>query len=625
MSLIPLICPNCNGQIEEHKDGRTFKCPFCRTKLLLKENNVYYVDQSVHHYHGTAPAPAAAPAKTKANGRMAVSLLLILAVFGYIAWTASQTGNTVSPGAAHSVRTEPKSEVLQSFLRDVFGKVQAAPTEEELASIRYLSVRKWDDQWHFTYSFDDLFSNEQAELVDYVVADKLLNTQRIEQKDFEAFRGLTALNLTGEYEITQSREVSFKHMKGLKSYSASFNESFGAFAEYFGDKSNIVELTTQIRSNEEMALLLGFTNLRSLTITYVGDSVTDFHLLQQLPLRSLAISTVDDLKWLSSLSALEGLAITYSEATDFSSLYALSGLRELMFEAVPNMKSIDFVKNMPNLSTLDLDRANIVSLEPLRGKASLTKLRLASLSSLESVEEVNSLTSLSELSISGYYESVPALTLPLVQRAELPSAFVPGMEAPALQSLTLRLGSAGIQGTELAAKFPKLSELSLADSGSVHEVEALNQLSELRKINAVDSSFYGNTRALFELRNVTALSCTKCTFDIDGDEPFKNDVLEHLTISGAYYRVNNENVQNLDRVTPYLAGMTALRRFTLQDSTMQSLDFMGGWGQAEVLHVENNAIANLDPLIPLANLKKVYLSGNPVQNAAVLGDGVVVE
>ena len=54
------------------------------------------------------------------------------------------------------------------------------PTEEEIATIRYLSVYRDNDQWHIGYSFDDPFTNEQTKISNYVITDKLLNTQRIE-------------------------------------------------------------------------------------------------------------------------------------------------------------------------------------------------------------------------------------------------------------------------------------------------------------------------------------------------------------------------------------------------------------------------------------------------------------
>ncbi|MFX3650617.1 MAG: hypothetical protein ACE3K2_14490 [Paenibacillus sp.] len=38
------------------------------------------------------------------------------------------------------VRKMPESEVLLSFLRDIFDKGAALPTEEDLARIRYLTV-----------------------------------------------------------------------------------------------------------------------------------------------------------------------------------------------------------------------------------------------------------------------------------------------------------------------------------------------------------------------------------------------------------------------------------------------------------------------------------------------------
>ena len=257
------------------------------------------------------------------------------------------------------------------------------PTEEELARVRYLTVDYLDsDQWQFTYSFSDPFSDEKAEKITYVTQDKKLNTQEIDQRDFEAFTGLTALDLTGTYEIAQSNQTTFAHMSGLKSYGGAFNESFNSFSGYFGDKSKITHLTTQLRSNQELALLLEFPNLNSLSITYVDESITDFHLLNQLPLKSLSLTFVNELGWLSSMTGLTSLSINYSETTDLQPLYALTQLQELKLSYLNNVKSIDFMQNMPALQKLDIESLNFSSLEPLAGKTSITKLRLASLSSL---------------------------------------------------------------------------------------------------------------------------------------------------------------------------------------------------------------------------------------------------
>lgn len=619
MAFIQLICPNCNGKIEP-KNERIFKCPFCETELLLKQNNVYHVDQSVHHYHGTAvPARPAKPQPKRIGGLFGV---LVLALAGYFIWIAAGQGSGGLTGQAHAVRAEPESAVLQLFLRDIFNKTEAAPSQEELAGIRYLSVAKVDDQWHFTYSFDDPFTNEQPEWKDYVVKDKVLNTQRIEQKDFEAFAGLTGLDLNGEYEIAKTSDISFSHMKDLKSYSSGFNESFHTFASYFGDKSRITQLTTQIRSNAEMALLLEFPNLEDLSLTYVDESVTDFPLLQQLPLRSFAVTFKDDLGWLSTLPALESLSIAMSEATDFSSLFALSQLQELTFDGVRNLRTLDFVASMPKLHTLDVNQANLASLEPLRDRASLTRLRLANAGSLETLDVVNSLGSLNSLVITSYNNAAPALTLPRLTEAELPAFFIPFLEAPAVRHLTLTQTSNGVNGEDLA-RFPELTELSM-DSGGLHQVEALNRLTALQTLNASGTSFYGETRDLFQLSNITALRCLECTFQLEDDEPFANGTLEQLVLNDSYFMLNNDHVQDLERITPYFTGLTGLRSFTLQDGSLQTLNFTEGWTQLEILHVENNAITVLDPLRSLSSLKKVYLTGNPVQNKTVLGNGVAV-
>lgn len=622
MAFIPLNCPNCNGKIER-KQGKTFKCPYCETELMLKENNVYYVDQTVHNYYGTQPVPASAQPQKNVKLLLLLPFLVICTLFVYFIATGNRAEHSADRGTSAAVRTMPESEVLLLFLRDVFDKGSALPTTEEIAKIRYLATSYEDNQWSFTYSFDDPFTNAQAKVVDYVVTDKLLNKQRIEQKDLEAFSGLTKLDLMGVYEITQSQTASFRHMQGLKSYGGGFNEPFRIFAHSFADKTKIVELSTQIRSNDELALLLEFPNLQSLAITYVDDSVTDFHLLSQLPLKKLSLRFIDQLKWLSSLAGLESLTVNYSEETDFNALYSLSHLQELKLVMVKNLKTFDFIQNMPNLQTLEIDNADITNIERLRNKLSLTKLRLASLSNLGSVEAVNSLTSLTDLTLTGYYSSVTPLTLPNLKRAELPSSFIPKLEAPALTHLTVNLGSRDLNGEELS-KFPQLVRLSAVGSGSFGNVGALNRLSGLQVLEAKETEFHEETHALFRLEHVKTLRCDECRLTLRDLQPPANSKLESLVLNKPYFRVNNDHVSEMDRIMPYFSGFTALRSFTLQDSSLQSLEFMKNWQQVEALHLENNAIMNVEPLVSLPNLKKLYLIGNPVQNKSVLDQGILI-
>ena len=549
-------------------------------------------------------------------------IVLICAFFLYFFLNSNQLENrseTIVP-----VRTVPESEVLLFFLKDIFDKGEAMPTEEEMASIRYLSAYYNDDQWHFAYSLDDPFTNEQAEISDYVIMDKLLNTQRIEQKDFEAFSGLTVLNLNNEYEISQSEKVSFRHLQGLKSYSGGFNESFGRFAHYFGDKSKIVELSTQIRSNEELALLLEFPNLQSLEISYVTETVTDFQLLYQLPLKSLSLSTINDLKWLSSLTGLESLSVNYSESTDFSSFYSLSQLQELKLSMVKNLKTLDFIQNMPNMQSLHIESTDITNLERLRDKSSLTKLHLYSLNKLESVEVVNSLASLTELSIKGYYGPTSTLTLPNLKNAELKGSFIPMLKAPALKSLIVDISSVDLDGAELV-KYPKLEHLTAIESGDFTGISSLNRLPGLKTLNLNETTFYDETNELFNLQHVKTLNCNECRFQINSENPFANNTLEHLTLSKASFRIGNGDwLHDLDKVMPYFADFRALRSFTMQDGSIQSLAFMKNWEQVEVLHLENNAISNVEPLVNLPNLKKLYILGNQVQNKSVLDHGISI-
>ncbi|MGG2057204.1 leucine-rich repeat domain-containing protein [Lysinibacillus pakistanensis] len=621
MGLIKLNCPNCNGKIE-YKEGQPFKCPFCETELMLKENNVYYVDQTINNYYGTPPPKTNTRPNLKAL--LIIPIVMICAFLGYFLLNYNQTeyGNRDKI----PVRSMPESEVLLFFLKDIFNKGEAMPTKEELASIRYLTTYYTDYQWHFDYSFDDPFTNKQAEISTYIIMDKVLNTQKIEQKDFEAFTGLTVLKFMNNYEISQSEKVSFRHLKNLKSYTGSFNESFSRIADYFSDKSSVVELSVQIRSNDELALLLKFPNLRSLEISYLNETVTDFHLLNQLSLKSLSLSSTNDLKWLASLTGLESLAIDMSEATDFSSFYSLNQLQELKLTSVRNLKTIDFIQNMPNLQSLDLENMDITNLERLRDKSSLTKLRLSSLYKLELLDIVNSLTSLTDLSIIGYSGDVSSIVAPHLKKAELTSSFIPKLEAPTLKNLTvyIRGSESYFNGAELL-KYPQLEQLTAMESGDFKGISALNRLPNLQTLNFNETYFFDETRELFNLQHVKTLNCNECTFQFNSNNPFNNNILEHLTLNDGSFRIGNGDwLHEVDKVMPYFAGFSALRSFTMQDSSLQSISFMENWQQIEMLHLENNAITNIEPLVNLPNLKRLYILGNQVQNKSVLDKGILI-
>ncbi len=623
VELIQLNCPNCNGKIE-YKEGQSFKCPFCETEIMLKENKVYYVDQTINHYYGTAAPNTATRPKTNLKALLIVPIVFLCAFLGYFLFSSNQTEHGNHEKIA--VRTMPESEVLLFFLRDIFDKGGAMPTKEEIASIRYLAPYYSDDQWHFDYSLDDPFTNKEAEISTYIMMDKLLNTQEIEQKDFEAFTGLTVLKLMNDYEIAQSEKVSFRHLKNLKSYTGSFNESFSKIAEYFSDKSNIVELSIQIRSNEELALLLEFPNLQSLEISYVTEEVKDFELLNKLSLKSLSLKFSNDLKWLSTLTDLESLAIDNSEATDFSSFYSLNQLQELKLTSVRNLKTLDFLQNMPNLQSLDLENMNIANLEKLRNKSSLTKLRLSSPGQFELLDIVNSLTSLTELSLAGYYGDTSPIAAPNLKKAELKGSFIQKLEAPTLKDLTVYISGSESQLNGAAfLKYPQLEKLTVKEYGVFTGVRSLNDLPSLQTIHFNETIFYEETGDLFNLQHVKTLNCSECNFQFNSQQPLTNNVLEHLTLNDVSIQIGNSDwIDEVDKIMPYFAGLSALRSFTLQDSSLQSLHFMKNWQQIEVLHLENNAISDVEPLVNMPNLKRLYILGNQVQNQSVLDKGILI-
>ncbi|UZM99564.1 hypothetical protein OL548_04805 [Lysinibacillus sp. MHQ-1] len=118
MEFVTLHCPNCNGKIE-FKEGQSFKCPYCDTEIMLKENKVYYVDQTINNYYGTtAPHTTIRPKNEFKSTSSYTDCLSMYIFFAYLLLTNNQKeeGNY----GVTSVRTIPESEVLLHFFKGCF-------------------------------------------------------------------------------------------------------------------------------------------------------------------------------------------------------------------------------------------------------------------------------------------------------------------------------------------------------------------------------------------------------------------------------------------------------------------------------------------------------------------------
>lgn len=260
---------------------------------------------------------------------------------------------------------------------------------------------------------------------------------------------------------------------------------------------------------------------------------------------------------------------------------------------------------MPNLQSLDLENMNIANLEKLRNKSSLTKLRLSSPGQFELLDIVNSLTSLTELSLAGYYGDTSPIAAPNLKKAELKGSFIQKLEAPTLKDLTVYISGSESQLNGAAfLKYPQLEKLTVKEYGVFTGVRSLNDLPSLQTIHFNETIFYEETGDLFNLQHVKTLNCSECNFQFNSQQPLTNNVLEHLTLNDVSIQIGNSDwIDEVDKIMPYFAGLSALRSFTLQDSSLQSLHFMKNWQQIEVLHLENNAISDVEPLVNMPNLK----------------------
>ena len=112
---------------------------------------------------------------------------------------------------------------------------------------------------------------------------------------------------------------------------------------------------------------------------------------------------LEDISALSQFPDLRGLALTGCDRlTDYSPLMSLTSLEILDIES-PQLKSLSFVRQMPNLTSLSIEDTQIADLSSLESCAGLTYLRLWDNNEIADYSIVSQLTQLTELELQVNY------------------------------------------------------------------------------------------------------------------------------------------------------------------------------------------------------------------------------
>ncbi|WP_017753670.1 leucine-rich repeat domain-containing protein [Calidifontibacillus oryziterrae] len=195
---------------------------------------------------------------------------------------------------------------------------------------------------------------------------------------------------------------------------------------------------------------------------------------------------ITDIKVLSHLKNLEWLSVGFinmedsgTVITDFRPLAKLVKLKELQLHA-NEIKNIDFLQGLQNLTMLNLNGNQIANIEPL---ANLTKLQELSISGNQIVN-IHPLTELHELKNVGLSENnitdiTPLSGLTKISRLQIRNNSISNIEPlKDLQDLeSLLIDNNQISNLGMVVNFKKLNEFSVGDNPlDANSINLVNQL-----------------------------------------------------------------------------------------------------------------------------------------------------
>ena len=679
MKIISMKCPQCQGNldIKEEQMGKFTTCPYCGTKFLLEEDkpNINFNIKELH-IGDTGRRPDYSR-KTVPSSALPLTFIfcilgavLIILVPQIMKTTSSRNiySDTVSTAEETSsspfvpYRTKPESKAVIDFVETVFKKPLSEIKKADYESIKYLKVdreavpitseKNDSTPWIFTYAKKT--ANYGAP--DKPIKLKIAGTKNIIEDDFQVFTELETLDFSNESDIVYAYDsVDFMNLKKLHYYTGSSRETinslpllninniYGLGASSFSDIDNNVKA------------LKTYKSLKVINLIYLkkGDIIKDLSFLSSFPdVESLSLYFTEGEKWdlagITSLTKLKTLSIKCNKTTfeHFNVLSGMPQIENLSFEYVDDLKTLDFVKNMPYLKSLSIDSCPVVKLNGLKNCISLTSLTLDRCGDLTDVSALATLKSLKKLSISAIWNY--NITFPNLSKLTALS----DVDIRA-RDLSIIAGMSSIKRLEIedigneaysfkpVAGMNNLEELTLYDYDWLIKPDMAQYLAKLPKLRTINFGYgsiahYGDYTDVFSLPQVTKIVSFSPKSDGSGINYIilsvkslkDNKVLKELDLSGTEIYNNDVDKGSTDKFGVYankfLSHFPNLKKLNLANTYIENLDFVDKMPLLEELNISGNYVTDISKLLKLKKLKKLTCDTDMIVNLDLLPKSVKV-
>lgn len=492
-----------------------------------------------------------------------------------------------SPGSTGSSRDNtkklPESDFFRQMAEAIWNKDYRTVTAAEYACLTALQIDR--DEKTISYQLNH---GDTMTLTFQSDSGKKLS-------DLSCFTGLEWLAVDDD--------LSKGDLDGLNALYALHSEnSISSMADIVPNREAILELGVEdsVFSNS-LDGLEAFPNLRYLSVDY---------------------GSLEDISALTRCPNLLGLAlINCNRLTDYSPLMELTELEELSIDSV-QLKSIDFIKEMPGLTYLSVENSMITNLNSLSYCPALDTLYLDGNYYIEDYTGFDTLENLVNLTLELNYSNTMPTFANLSGLQSLTLKYANDLSilrnAPNVTYLCLE----NCAGWELDAvtAMQKLTTLEIHEFSSYTEsLEPLTRLPKLEALDLEDTYIYGTINEVFEIPTLTYLNLSGCRGILDFENLPANENLQCLLLDGVsladaatYDEWGGWEGVKLSEHYEFFGGFPNLTDLYVESTGIDSIEFVENLPRLQYLDITDNNVTSLKPLENLNEFRIVWCGRNTI-------------
>ena len=502
--------------------------------------------------------------------------------------TSGNSKDDSAESSTHSSKSDilsraPQSDFFRQLAEIMFDKSYSDISSEEMASVTALQIDK--DKYTIYYQVN--YENGTPLSFDDSIYMSL--------SDLNCFTGLEWVSLV---------DISLKKgdLDALENLYAVYSDnSLKELADIIPHPENITHLGTESSGlifDKTLESVLSFPNLEFLTL---GDCMF-----------------VEDISALEQLTSLKGLYLSnLDNLNDYSIFMKLTSLEELSIEST-QLKSIDFLNVMPDLTYFALEGSKVSNVEALSSCPNLTGLYLMENYSVEDYTPIGELTRLTTLTVfKSTHSPIPSLEkLTALEQASFGNLWEGELSlvtaAPNISSLYLdnsydhRLELL----TSLPLEYLALVDCSLDNNSSLESLSAL----PLYQLDMTDTYVFGNMEMVFGIPTLEYLCLDRVTGVIDFDNVPDNESLWTLSMNGIKIKTETYNGTDVSLSGHYdlFEHFPNLGNLSVANTGIDSIEFVEKLPELEYLDITENRVTSLKPLESLSYFWRVDCGGNTI-------------